>query len=434
MMIGDSDQRGTTGEGSPFQRRRRILVVDDQPTTLMLVRLLLQELYDVVAVPGVDAALEVAETQPIDAALLDIALGEARSGVDLLHLLRQMPGYEQLPAIACTAYAVVGMRERYLDAGFDDYIGKPFKKQELLQVVRRVLSSGDGPHRSIGRGIMLRIPPPPGTFGEIMHLLSSPEPHLDTDQLVRVLQKDPVASAWVLRHVNSAYYGLRHKITSVDRAVAMLGFDPVCNLVLTEIVTQRFLDLTHPEMRYLYDHIMRVSTGTAAYARSLAQYLTLDQPDAAFTAGLLHQLGRMALLSSDPAGYRRLWSETEDGLPTPPSHDEEVRHYNTDHVRLGADIARSWHLAEDLVTLLRFFEDPQWIASNRLQLLAHTILVGHNATCALLAAREMTDLEPVTRLAQKTGTRTDDLVHFLGRTREHVQTFVHAVAPGEPAP
>ncbi len=87
----------------------------------------------------VDDALRQAEKYTIDLFLLDINLGEQRTGIDLLQLLRQRPDYEDTPALALTAYAMPGDRDRFIDAGFDGYISKPFTRRELLDVIEMAL-------------------------------------------------------------------------------------------------------------------------------------------------------------------------------------------------------------------------------------------------------------------------------------------------------
>ena len=87
----------------------------------------------------VDEALMEAEKYTIGLFLLDINLGEQRTGIDLLELLRQRPGYKNTPALALTAYAMPGDRDRFLDAGFDGYISKPFTRRELLNAIEMAL-------------------------------------------------------------------------------------------------------------------------------------------------------------------------------------------------------------------------------------------------------------------------------------------------------
>lgn len=117
---------------SPASRRPRILVLEDNAESRLLLRHLLARAFEAEIVARADDALEHARRVPFDLMLLDINLGEKRTGVDVLAELRRLPGYADVPALACTAYALPGDRERFLAAGFQGYVSKPFVKAELL--------------------------------------------------------------------------------------------------------------------------------------------------------------------------------------------------------------------------------------------------------------------------------------------------------------
>ena len=116
-----------------------ILTVEDNPDTQTLLRYMLKPYFTLVFSSQVDDALRQAEHYTIGLFLLDINLGEHRTGIDLLQLLRQRPGYEDTPALALTAYAMPGDRDRFLNAGFDGYISKPFTRRDLLEAIEMAL-------------------------------------------------------------------------------------------------------------------------------------------------------------------------------------------------------------------------------------------------------------------------------------------------------
>lgn len=122
---------------------RRALIVEDNPVIARMARFILQA-YATETATNSDEAIALASTsQPFDVLLIDIDLCAERTGLDVLHELRQMPIYAQTPAIALTAYAMPGDREHFLKAGFDAYISKPFQKEHLLKTVARLLAKGD---------------------------------------------------------------------------------------------------------------------------------------------------------------------------------------------------------------------------------------------------------------------------------------------------
>jgi PAS domain S-box-containing protein len=117
--------------------RRRMLVVEDNPATRYLITYSLGELYQVELAATPDQALQLARKTHFDVLLLDINLTASRDGVEVLHELRMLPGYGDVPAIALTAYSLPGDREYFLDQGFDYYMSKPFELQELVDTVER---------------------------------------------------------------------------------------------------------------------------------------------------------------------------------------------------------------------------------------------------------------------------------------------------------
>ena len=120
--------------------KARILAVEDDPHIRILLRHLLQSRYELMLVSSSGEALRAASGQGFDLFLLDINLGEDRTGVDLLEMLRQMPRYRATPAIACTAYAMHGDHDRFIEQGFIGYVGKPFSREGLLSAVAEGLA------------------------------------------------------------------------------------------------------------------------------------------------------------------------------------------------------------------------------------------------------------------------------------------------------
>ena len=119
--------------------RARILIVEDNPPIQMLLRHLLCKRFDIELANTVDGALQCASREHFDLFLLDINLGEDRTGLDLLGLLRQMPAYSATPAVACTAYAGPQYREHFLANGFNKYVDKPFSRPILLGAIEEAL-------------------------------------------------------------------------------------------------------------------------------------------------------------------------------------------------------------------------------------------------------------------------------------------------------
>jgi CheY-like chemotaxis protein/HPt (histidine-containing phosphotransfer) domain-containing protein len=118
---------------------KKIAVVEDNPDNRLLVRVILESLYEVVEYETGFAALEGLPKEKPDLVLLDISLPELDGG-EVLRRMRADAALRQLPVIALTAHAMAGDREKYLAAGFNDYVSKPIvEEQVLLDAIRKHL-------------------------------------------------------------------------------------------------------------------------------------------------------------------------------------------------------------------------------------------------------------------------------------------------------
>lgn len=118
----------------------KIAVVEDNPDNRLLVSAILDDAYDLSEYETGVEAIEGLLKDPPDLVLLDISLPEM-DGTEVLAWIRQQPQFRQLPVIALTAHAMAGDREKYLAAGFNDYVTKPILDEDLLlDAIKRWLS------------------------------------------------------------------------------------------------------------------------------------------------------------------------------------------------------------------------------------------------------------------------------------------------------
>ncbi|HLT46022.1 MAG TPA: PAS domain S-box protein [Rubricoccaceae bacterium] len=119
--------------------RGRLLVVDDNANTCLLLGRMLRGTFAIDTVGTAREGLDAAGRTAYDAVLLDINLGADVSGEDVMRQLRALPAYADVPIVAFTAYALPGDRERFLHAGFSGYLSKPFSKGQLLDLLDELL-------------------------------------------------------------------------------------------------------------------------------------------------------------------------------------------------------------------------------------------------------------------------------------------------------
>lgn len=119
----------------PIGKKKKVLVIDDDLATRKIVELFLRGEIEIESASNSKEATDLINNDIYSLVLMDISLGKGISGIELLHNLRMIPAYKNIPVIAVTAHAMVGDKEKFLESGFDDYLSKPFGKKDLISKV-----------------------------------------------------------------------------------------------------------------------------------------------------------------------------------------------------------------------------------------------------------------------------------------------------------
>ena len=201
----------------------------------------------------------------------------------------------------------------------------------------------------------LKFPPLSRTVAEVSDLLGA-NGMPDTDRLINIVHMDPLVVASVLKRINSAFYGMRQQFQDIRKAILMIGFIEVCNIVLASGYVGIKREMSSKSQAKIIDRIMRVSIGSGYFANLISQHLRLPEKSSAFTAGLLHNIGRFVLLYNLPDAYEQLFRENElQYIPTP---NDEVRMMGIDHSSIGALAAQHWNFPELISSLIESYQKP----------------------------------------------------------------------------
>lgn len=195
-----------------------------------------------------------------------------------------------------------------------------------------------------------RMPSLSITVTRVMEICNSPatSPH----DLNRVISLDPVLTGQVLKLVNSAYYGLRNKVTALPRAIIMLGMNTIKNLAVSSAILNTMSDegsFQALDLEAFWLHSLSTAVG-AKWLASAGGVSAEDREDY-FVGGLLHDLGKIPLNNLYPDDYRQIMAEvakTGDDLC-----EREQAVLGVDHMQIGGMIAEKWKLGEILEDCLR---------------------------------------------------------------------------------
>ena len=198
---------------------------------------------------------------------------------------------------------------------------------------------------------IIQLPSLPQAVLDVMRLLGDED--ASTADIAACIERDQALTARTLRIANSAFYGVPGRIGTIRNAIGILGLRTVGTLLTTAAVSAQFASAKCPEFQF--GTFWRHAIATALMARGLAKQLRLDE-DIAFTAGLLHDIGRLALAAQFPAETGQvLRYAREMDMPT---LDAERQVLATDHLAVGVLIATHWRFPEVVVAAIEHHHAP----------------------------------------------------------------------------
>ena len=204
----------------------------------------------------------------------------------------------------------------------------------------------------VSRGLR-QIPPLPQGALLVMQELDSET--ASAASVAQVIAREPVMAASVLRIANSAALGLRREIANVSEAVAYLGFSTTKGLFL-RLKMESILPRVTTGRGYDSDKLWVHSMAVAQAAEEISRRSGGGDPQLALTAGLLHDIGKLAINAKQDAPLSQLWPENPD--PSETIIDRERKLFGADHAFIGAALATEWKLPKDLCEIIRLHHLP----------------------------------------------------------------------------
>ena len=174
------------------------------------------------------------------------------------------------------------------------------------------------------------------------------------DSLEEFIKDDPVLSTNILRTANSPYYGMSGEISSLSRALVIMGFEEVKNLVIGLSLTSTFSGDTGVDI-FTTKQLWLHSVGVARASQAMAELIPELDSDALFTAGLMHDIGKFLLciyFSQEFNEVIDLYRQKQ--IPFLQAEKE----YGLSHAEAGAFLSQKWAMSEMLVNVVRYHHHP----------------------------------------------------------------------------
>lgn len=180
--------------------------------------------------------------------------------------------------------------------------------------------------------------------------------HSSADDITAILSSDPVITARVLRLANSAFFGSRFQIDSIHRAVVTVGFEAVKQLTLATTVLQSFSGCSQHCLDP--DDFWMHALGSAKAAQLVAfSTRQITMPEACFTGGLLHDLGKLMLAISLGAEYEEVLRRAAEEPCSLRAMEQRV--LQTDHAEVGGWLMQQWGFPALVVSAVQYAYMPE---------------------------------------------------------------------------
>jgi putative nucleotidyltransferase with HDIG domain len=303
----------------------------------------LGESWSVVGAASSSDAIAEAQKQPFDVVVANYDLPEP-GGAELLNQLR-VSHPKTLRFIAANA----ALKEKIMCSvtGCHQFLTVPFDRPMLKTTIERALEADYGMSDSVRElvGRIRTFPTLPSIYLEVVNALK--DPNATTADVGAIIAKDMAMTTKLIQVLNSAYFGLPRSITDPTEAVGILGFETVKSLIISLKLLSQY-DKVKP-VYFSIDNIWRHSINVARTARVMALLETNDThcSSTAYTAGLMHDLGKVIIAANFDDEYKRAHAAARKQQM--PLWAAEKAIFGATHGEIGAYLLALWGLSPEVV-------------------------------------------------------------------------------------
>ena len=221
--------------------------------------------------------------------------------------------------------------------------------------------STESPHRQELKDELLKavqdLPPMPKVLFKIQKLLL--DPYSDTQQIAGYIETDQALAAKVLKMANSPFYGMTGKVSTIQHAAIILGFQTLSELT-TIAGFSTIMGRKLPGYGYYSDELWKHSLAVALASKLIAEKINPDLASDAFTAGLIHDLGKLILDPYVQDQREALDEFIEDENQTFLIAEKQILGF--DHAEIASEICSHWKFPDSLTQAIKYHHNPS--ASN----------------------------------------------------------------------
>jgi len=334
----------------------RILFVDDEPHLLTGLKRIFRSRrneWEIAFAPNGTDALKFLAVKQFDVILTDFRMA-GMNGLDLLKEVKNK--YPQIVRIFFSGE----IDQKLIMASVrvaHQFISKPCNAEALKEKIEQTISLRHILEDEALRAIISKIdslPSLPAMYNEIMEELKSP--YASMKKIGEIISSDIAMTTKILQLVNSAFFGLRRQVTSPEQAVLLLGLDIIKSLVLSVQIFSQFTmpKIFLPTVSGLWTHSL--ATGRLAKEIAVAEKQSKEFEDQAFMAGVLHDCGKLVLLSNFPEKMQSLIKESRETEVSELTLEQKA--FGVTHASVGAYLLGLWGLPLVITSAISFHHTP----------------------------------------------------------------------------
>lgn len=334
--------------------KTRILFVDDEAAILELFELTVAGMkgeWETCFAESGETALRLMEKEPFDLVISDMRM-PGMTGAQLLNEV--MKRYPATGRIILSGYTEQEDIWRCVGATHQ-FLAKPCDLPSIQATLNRMRGLRDRlPSEEIKKALVRSgsLPSVPEVYFDLLAAVQ--DPSCPTGRIAEIVASDPALTARMLQLVNSAFFGCAREVSSVNEAVMMLGLGTIRTLALT---TKLFSTLQPRSAEWSAERVWHHSLRVGQWAKRLIELEDGDDQlaEQAFTAGVLHDVGKLLLAENVPAYIDLVTrAEKENRLLVELEHDA----FGATHADVGAYLLDLWGLPAPLVEAVALHHEP----------------------------------------------------------------------------
>jgi HD-like signal output (HDOD) protein/CheY-like chemotaxis protein len=334
----------------------RVMIVDDDAFVLKATSRMLkstEESWEVLTASSGADALSLLSSAKVDVIVTDMRM----PGMDGADLLSEVS--KTYPGVIRIVLSGQADKQSVLRAvtPMHQYLAKPCSGELLRSTISRACALRevlDSTTHCEWLTSVSALPILPGPYQQLVEEIESPDGSIK--RVGELASRDPAIAAKLLQLANSAYLGLSAPVTSPAQAVSIIGLDALKALVLTVHVFRSFS--SGSEREFSIDKIMTHSLRVATICRLIATHERLNDEivSEGFTAGLLHDIGKLLFISELRDSYKKAIAGNQSGLQVSLSAERE--HIGVGHDAIGGYLLTMWGIPQSIVEAVTFHHQP----------------------------------------------------------------------------